>query len=104
MVAVLGAIILTTLGSCASRLDNWKVLLDRLRTDAAVPGAVLFVRLPDGKQIAVASGETELTGGHPVTTGSCFYIGSITKTLTMVVCQCPTPRPRQSPTPIAPLS
>jgi D-alanyl-D-alanine carboxypeptidase len=56
-----------------------QMLEDWLAEDGA-PGAVLGVRLADGRTAVVASGETDAGTGRPVDPGHRFRIGSITKT------------------------
>ena len=54
-------------------LDEWLLEQD-------VPGAVLGLRLADGRTAVVAAGSTDDEGGRAVEAGHRFRIGSITKT------------------------
>jgi D-alanyl-D-alanine carboxypeptidase len=57
-----------------------QVLLDDWLAEDGAPGAVLGVRLADGRTAVVAGGETDAGTGRPVDPGYRFRIGSITKT------------------------
>ena len=61
------------------------LLLDKLRKEHDIPGAVLAVRYADGEVEVFASGMTRLDDGRTVDPDDCFYIGSITKTYTAAV-------------------
>ena len=62
----------------APRLQN---LLDEWLTTAGAPGAVLGVRLTDGRTAIVASGWRDEAGDDPVEPTDRFRIGSVTKTI-----------------------
>lgn len=55
-------------------------VLDEWLDEAGSPGAVLGVRLADGRTAVVAAGDADVEGGNPVLPGDRFRIGSITKT------------------------
>jgi D-alanyl-D-alanine carboxypeptidase len=57
-----------------------QALLDDWLVEDGAPGAVLGVRLADGRTAVVAGGETDAGTGRPVDAGYRFRIGSITKT------------------------
>ncbi|MDP8904332.1 MAG: serine hydrolase [Chloroflexota bacterium] len=62
-----------------------QALLDEWRVQSATPGAVVGVRLADGRAAVVASGVTDEDEGTPVAAEDSFRIGSITKTFVAVV-------------------
>jgi D-alanyl-D-alanine carboxypeptidase len=59
-------------------LEEWHAARD-------VPGAVLGIRLADGRSAVVAIGSTDDEGGQPIDPGHRFRIGSVTKTFVAVL-------------------
>lgn len=60
-------------------------LLDQLRKEAGVPGAILGIASGDGSIKVVASGLADREAGRPMAPGMPYFLGSITKTYTAVV-------------------
>jgi len=94
MIALLLACILPGIAHAQARLDG--VALDRLRATlqaqldslhgaARFPGATLGVALPDGRVIAVATGEADTARHMPMTTDARLLAGSVGKTYVAAV-------------------
>lgn len=60
-------------------------LLDHVRKEAGAPGAILGVDAGDGSLKVVASGLADREAGRPMTPDMPYFLGSITKTYTVVV-------------------
>lgn len=61
----------------SASIDKWMV-----GRDIPVPGLSLAVRYPDGSEITIARGVSDLVTGSPLTSADYFRIGSISKTIT----------------------
>lgn len=62
-----------------------QALLDDWLADSGAPGAVLGLRLADGRTVVAAAGQTDDAGGLPIEAEHRFRIGSITKTFVAVL-------------------
>jgi D-alanyl-D-alanine carboxypeptidase len=62
-----------------------QALLDDWLANSGAPGAVLGLRLPDGRTIVAAAGQTDDAGGFPIAPEHRFRIGSITKSFVAVL-------------------
>lgn len=60
-------------------------LLDQLRGDLQAPGAILGLRLPDGRTITVASGLSDLESGRAMGEADAYFLGSVSKVYTATV-------------------
>jgi D-alanyl-D-alanine carboxypeptidase len=59
--------------------------VDQARVAADIPGCIVLIALPDGREFSVASGVRNVAAGTPLREDDLFRIGSITKTFTGVL-------------------
>lgn len=75
-----------TTAFAAESNDTLKTLLDTLRTDNNLVGAVVMVRSADGTIYEAASGEANTSTHEAMTTDMHFRIASVSKTFTAALC------------------
>ncbi len=71
--------------AAAAVVGRLQAVLDEWHAADGSPGAVVGLRLADGRTAVVAAGETDDEGGVPIEPGHRFRIGSITKTFVAVL-------------------